>query len=245
MSPTPKPHLVLISGAWHTPAHYALLVSKLEARGYTVHTRQMPSIGNPDPPTDLSQDIDATDALVNDAIADGNDVVVLAHSWGGFVIGSALRGLSKTDRTAQGKKGGVVRCGYIAAFMVDEGFRWKEEELLPNYCVVEAPYVHVTSPAPFYQDLPEADQQHWFAETRSHALGSFTSPARSPSWKRIPSAYLVCVDDAAIPEKAQDGMLQGARDLGASIEVTRVNSGHSPFLSCPDVVVEWVEGLAG
>lgn len=37
-------------------------------------------------------------------------------------------------------------------------------------------------------------------------------------------------------------MVHGARDKGAEVEVTRVKSGHSPFLKCVDEVVEWIEG---
>ena len=37
------------------------------------------------------------------------------------MTGSALVGYSKSEREAAGKKGGVVRAGYMAAFMADEG----------------------------------------------------------------------------------------------------------------------------
>lgn len=118
----PKPHIVLVPGAWHLPACMAPVTSKLSDLGYTIHSRRMPAVGNPNPPKDLSEDIAAVDSMVNEAIgSDGNDVIVICHSWGGIVTGSALKGLSKTEREAQGKKGGVVRTGYVAAFIVGEG----------------------------------------------------------------------------------------------------------------------------
>ena len=116
-----KPQLVILPGAWHVPLHYAAITSKLEAQGYKVYIRQFPSVGNPKPPTDLSEDIAAAKSLVEEAIGDGNDVVVIPHSWAGIVAGSALDGMGKKEREAEGKKGGVVRAGYIAAFMVDKG----------------------------------------------------------------------------------------------------------------------------
>jgi pimeloyl-ACP methyl ester carboxylesterase len=117
-----KPHIVLVPGAWHAPFYMDTLVSKLQDLGYTIHARQMPSVGNPSPPTDLTQDIATLRSLVSDAIGSANnDVVVICHSWGGIVTGSGLVGLSKTERLAEGKSGGVVKTGYIAALIVPEG----------------------------------------------------------------------------------------------------------------------------
>lgn len=118
-----KPHLVFIPGAWHTPEAFSVIIPKLEAHGYTVHTLQLPAVGpSPDNvPTDLSQDINAVRSLVTKAIGAGNDVVVVPHSWGGIVAGSALAGLGKKEREAKGEKGGVVRTAYMCAFMAPEG----------------------------------------------------------------------------------------------------------------------------
>lgn len=118
---TTKPHVVAIPGAWHSHAAFAEVTKRLEAAGYTVHSRQMPSVGNSNPPEDLSQDIEATRELVLKAIGDGNDVIVVPHSWSGIVVGSALVGLGKKQREAKGEKGGVVRGAYICSFIVPEG----------------------------------------------------------------------------------------------------------------------------
>jgi pimeloyl-ACP methyl ester carboxylesterase len=116
-----KPQLVLVPGAWHAPIHMATLTAKLEALGYKVHARQMPGVGSSNPPKDLSEDIAALQSLVEEAIGTGNDVIVICHSWGGTVTGSGLVGLSKQERAAEGKPGGVVRTGYMSAFMIPEG----------------------------------------------------------------------------------------------------------------------------
>lgn len=117
-----KPAIVIIPGAWHDTSSFETIVASLEASGYKVYTRQMPAVGNPTPPQDLSQDIAAARALVEEAIGDhGNDVIVAPHSWGGVVISSALTGHSKSQREAQGKKGGVTRTAYMASFILPEG----------------------------------------------------------------------------------------------------------------------------
>jgi pimeloyl-ACP methyl ester carboxylesterase len=134
-----KPHIVLVPGAWHAPFYMEALISKLEGLGYTIHARQMPAVGNPSPPKDLSEDIAALRSMVEEAISpNGNDVVVICHSWGGFVTGNGLVGLSRKEREAEGKKGGVVSLGYMTAFMISEG-----ETLLGATGNIEASWVEV------------------------------------------------------------------------------------------------------
>jgi len=116
-----KPQIVLIPGAWHKPECFSIIIPKLEAHGYTVHTRQMPSVTESDPPTDLSRDVAAARDLVTKAIGGGNDVVVVPHSWAGLVAGSAFGGMGKKEREAKGEKGGIVRAAYMCAFMAPEG----------------------------------------------------------------------------------------------------------------------------
>jgi hypothetical protein len=207
-----KPQIVLVCGAWHAPGIYMTsLMSALSAQGYTIHTRQMPSIGNPTPPTDLSADIAALRTLVSDAISPtGNDVIVICHSWGGIVTGSALDGLSKHEREASGQKGGVVRAGYMTAFMLPAGGTLKDAPgtNLPAWVDVQPPQTYATSAEMFYNDLPPADQAMWFAKLQSHGLGSVSTLPTGESWKVIPSSYLLCELDQALPEAVQMGMVE-------------------------------------
>jgi hypothetical protein len=45
------------------------------------------------------------------------------HSFSGMTGGTALEGVDKASRTAQGLKGGVIRLIYWVAFLVPEGFQ--------------------------------------------------------------------------------------------------------------------------
>lgn len=66
------------------------------------------------------------------------------------------------------------------------------------------------------------------------------------SWQTIPTSYLLCEDDLAIPAAAQEGMIKGVEEAGGGeIEVTRIKSGHSPFLSKPDETAAWLQKVAG
>jgi hypothetical protein len=115
------------------------LISKLQSVGYTTHTSQLPSVGNPNSPQDLSEDIAVVRSLVERAIDQGNDVVVFPHSWAGIIVGSALIGLGKEERGAEGKKGGVVRTGYMASFILPQGVSLVDAVggELPPWCEVK------------------------------------------------------------------------------------------------------------
>ncbi|KAF2688409.1 alpha/beta-hydrolase [Lentithecium fluviatile CBS 122367] len=246
-----KPHLVLIPGAWHTPTSFSLIVPQLKSHGYTIHTCQLPSVdpSPTDPPTDLSKDVAAVRALVTQAIGAGNDVVVAPHSWAGIVNGSALTGLGKREREMRGEKGGVVRCAYLCAFMAPEGVSLLDAlgGVIPEWWYVDG--IHsITRPSAanvFYNDLSQEQQQEWYAKTKHHTFATKQAKATAASWKEIPTSYLLCEDDLAIPAFAQEAMTGMVRDMGGEIEVERIKSGHSPFLSRPGEVVGWLRRVAG
>lgn len=246
-----KPQLVLIPGAWHTPEAFSVLIPKLEAHGYTVHTTQLPSVDAPadNVPTEPNKDIEAVRSLVTKAIGAGNDVIVAPHSWGGIVAGSALSGLGKKEREAKGEKGGVMRTAYMCAFMAPQNFSLSDalQGQIPDWWYIDGPYARTRPHAAnvFYNDLPEAQQQKWYAGTRTQASATMTAKAAATSWMEIPTSYLLCENDLAIPPQAQEGMTEMAKGMGGEVEVTRVKSGHSPFLSVPDEVVAWLRRVAG
>lgn len=109
--------------------------------------------------------------------------------------------------------------------------------------LLQPPYVYATDPNIFYNDLPLDEQKHWFSLTERHALATFKDTTPAASWMEIPTSYLLCEDDLAIPAAAQEAMAAKAKELGGDIEVTRIKSGHSPFLSRVEETVEWVEGV--
>lgn len=117
-----KPQIVLIPGAWHSPIAFESIIQKLESHGYTVHSRQLPSVGSDaNPPEDLTRDIAAVRDLVTTAIGGDNDVLVVPHSWSGIVASSGLVGYGKKQREEKGEKGGITRLAFMCAFVVPEG----------------------------------------------------------------------------------------------------------------------------
>jgi hypothetical protein len=140
-----KPTIVFVPGAWHIPACFELVETRLRSAGYEYIGVRTASVRKEPPfPKDSSGDTEAIRAALNTAVGDGNDVVVVMHSYGGFPGSAACKGFSKEDRVKEGKKGGVVRLVYIASFAIAEGTNLSggngtekgEQGLLP-WCIVE------------------------------------------------------------------------------------------------------------
>jgi hypothetical protein len=64
------------------------------------------------------------------------------------------------------------------------------------------------------------------------SYASMSQPLTVTAWQTIPSTYVICEADNAIPVAAQEAM------AGRADEVFRLPTSHSPFLSQP-------AGLAG
>ncbi|KAF2710986.1 alpha/beta-hydrolase [Pleomassaria siparia CBS 279.74] len=243
----PKPHIVFLPGAWHSAEGYYAVMSKLEEAGYSVHSRPLPGVGMYNPPVDLVDDIAATQEIVNEAIGDGNDVIVIPHSWPGIVVGSALVGYGKKQREERGQKGGVVRGAYMCSFIVPEGVSLMDacQHRLPPWYTVDGLYSFVTDSTVFYHDLPASEREYWTSKLELHSFATQKAKSTGASWKDIPTSYLVCEDDRAIPAVFQDMMIDRVKEMGGDIEVKRIKASHSPFLSMPDAVVDWIREAVG
>lgn len=60
-------------------------------------------------------------SAVEELLDAGKDVLLVVHSYGSIPACDAIVGLSKTEREAHGRAGGVVALVYIAAFILPEG----------------------------------------------------------------------------------------------------------------------------
>ena len=68
------------------------------------------------------------------------------------------------------------------------------------------------------------------------SYASMRQPLTETAWETIPSTYVVCEDDNAIPVALQEQMAQRADD------VQRMSTSHSPFLSQPEALTRLIRG---
>lgn len=143
-----NPTIVFVPGAWHLPSCFELVEKRLKSAGYNYIGVRTPSVCN-EPPfsKDMSDDVQAVRTALDTAIGEENEVVVVMHSYGGFPGSAACKGMSKDDRSKEGKKGGVLRLVYIASFAVEEGTNLaggneadKSGRGFAEWCIVEVSY---------------------------------------------------------------------------------------------------------
>ncbi|KAI2617749.1 alpha/beta-hydrolase [Hypoxylon sp. NC1633] len=244
---TSKPAIILSHGAWHSPSHYTILKTKLEAQGYEVFIPKLPSSSGQGGAT-WRDDVEQIHATVEPHMDMGKEFVMACHSYGGIPGCIASKGYTVKERKEEGKKGGFRAILFIAAFALPRAGISLSEFLDGNY----APWVELEASNPenklcyanslakqcLYNDLPEDEVQKYFDALTPQSQDSFEARVDFvPSMLDIPKAYLICESDAAIPPVAQE--MLAAAIPGMRIE--RCSAGHSEFISQPDRVIEFLK----
>jgi pimeloyl-ACP methyl ester carboxylesterase len=214
--------IVLVHGAWHGSWCWQRVTSLLEKRGLAVRTVDLPSVGaGPGAGIDLSADAAAVEAVIAGV---AGPVVLCGHSYGGMVISRV-----SAER--------VTRLIYICAFMSLEG-----ESLVSIGGGRHAPWIQMldgglTLPDPaqtqsiFYGDCDASTVEWAKSQLRPQSGAPFDEPVPHPAWRHIPSTYVVCANDMALPPEVQRNVF-----APRATETLELQAGHSPFLSQPDAV---------
>ena len=118
-----KPTIVLVPGAWHTPVHFEAFIHRLRDAGYPTISKQLKSVGSADPKNQTV--VSDTNFIRQDVLLpeldQGKDIILIMHSYGGCPGAAAAKGLSKTERVAAGKEGGIIGLVFMCAFLAAEG----------------------------------------------------------------------------------------------------------------------------
>ncbi|UKZ85229.1 uncharacterized protein TrAFT101_001099 [Trichoderma asperellum] len=81
---TSRPHILIIPGAWYPASTMASFAKALEAAGFPTTVVPTRSVGTRD--VSVQDDEAQSKALLLPLLDKGKDVIVLGHSYGGFVI---------------------------------------------------------------------------------------------------------------------------------------------------------------
>lgn len=219
--------LVLVHGAWHGAAVWEQLIAELP--GVEIRTVDLTSTGD-DPALLGGLHDDATELARVLAGTDGPTVVV-AHSYGGTVATEAVTFES-----------GVTHVLNVCAALLDVG-----ESLLGTvggqppawWDVHERHILPLTPEVIFYNGVSPDLTARSVASLRPQSRACFEDAVTRTAWREVPSTYVVCDADAAIPPAAQELLAQRA---GA---VVHLDSGHSPMLSQPAELAAVVRPLLG
>lgn len=211
--------VVLVHGLWHEPRHFDLVAEDLRAEGVEVAVPELHR-------GSLEDDIAAVQAEVD---AMGPPPIVLGHSYGGSVI----TGLS-----------GVAHLVYLAAYAPDEGESpaslGSTEELGAAVTRAGKGFTALDpakAVAALYHDCPPDVVERAVSLLRPQSTACPKGSPSSQAWKDVPSTFVVCDLDHAIDPEVQ-------RSMAERCDAFRVwPTGHSPYLSRPELVVELLQEL--
>ncbi len=220
-----KRSILLVHGAWHGAWSWDPLLPYLDEAGLAPVVVDLPSAG-------AGGDLAADVAVVRRALAAcAGPTIVVGHSYGGVVITEACADEPRASHLV-----------YLCAFQLDVG-----ESLLGALNGTPPPWIAVdeaagvcTVPLPtpiFYADVAPALAAQLASRLRPQSLTSFATPLTQSAWKRIPSTYVACTEDVALPYPAQRAMSARART------VHTLRSSHSPFASRPAELARILAGI--
>jgi pimeloyl-ACP methyl ester carboxylesterase len=226
---------VLVHGAWHGAWCWELVGQRLDAASVPYVALDLAGRDR-----DAGLDDDAAVVRAAHDAVDG-DVVLVGHSYGGAVI------------TDAGDHSAVSHLIYLCAFALDDGetclsaaagdpaaasinhdgrpdmgagFRVGDDGL-----VTLDPGIATTC---FFNDCDPSVTTWALERLTAHPLRSLQQPPRSVAWRARPSTYVVGADDLAVHPDLQRIL---ARRCTTAVEWP---TGHSPFLSRPDLVADLI-----
>jgi pimeloyl-ACP methyl ester carboxylesterase len=170
---------------------------------------------------DLAADAAAVRAAV---AAAGGPVALVGHSYGGTVI---------TEAGA-----GAAHLVYVTSVLAEAGRSHAE-----SGSGRPAPWVR---PDPdgtlelvgddlrelFFADCDDATYEAALTRRARQDAAALLSPVTAPAWRTVPSTYVVCAEDRAVPAADQRAAAAGAG------RVLEVPAGHHPFLAHPELFAE-------
>jgi pimeloyl-ACP methyl ester carboxylesterase len=208
-------------------------VPLLGRQGVRVATIDLPSCGSdPSRLADLEGDAAAVGALL-DRI--GGPALVVAHSYGGAPV-----------TVVAADHGEVQKITYLCAFMLDVGESCDAivGGTPPEWCQFRDDATFIIDPNAaaevLYGDCDTRVQRRAITRLVPQLAVTSTQTLSSAAWHTVPSTYVVCTLDRALPPSTQRRLAERAGD---TIELP---TSHSPFFSRPewlaDVIIQ--NGLA-
>ncbi|THG28721.1 alpha/beta hydrolase [Naasia lichenicola] len=183
----------------------------------------------------LAEDAAALRRELDAVAARGGSAIVVGHSYGGTVIAEA------------GHHPAVARLVYISSYLPDIGqaqgaIMSGESDPVSvadngDGTIEIAGYDAASFGARFLQDVDGDRQREAFARVSGQAIAAFGTPTSAAGWQGVDSTYLVCTDDRSTSMELQ------RFHAGRTTRSVDLPTGHHPFLSRPDLVVDQIAEL--
>jgi pimeloyl-ACP methyl ester carboxylesterase len=232
---------VLVAGAWHGAWCWHRLEPLLRERGHRVLTTELEGTGA-DATDPRAVTLDRWAAQLVQLLEAEVQPVLVGHSRGGLVI----------SRVAELAPASISRLVYVAAYLLPAGGTIAEAARADGASLIAPNMIPVVPgvtcglreqilPEAFYGDCDEQTVAESCARLTPEPLRPLVTPLRitAERFGRVPRAYVECTRDRAVTLQAQRRMLS----VHPCDPVLTLESDHSPFLSHPRPLAQWLGGL--
>ena len=233
---TPVNTFVLVHGAWQGPYVWTTVKAQLESKGQKVIVVELPGHGaDTSAPATLTINAyrDKVIAAINNT---SGQVILVGHSMGGVVISAVAEQIPAR----------IKKLVYVGAFLPANGQSLLDlalqdsqsllgASLVPSSDQLTLDVVHQNIVSIFCQDASTEVQSLVVSKFRIEPAIPFTNKAMLTEnhFGAVAKCYINTLQDHAIGINLQHQMLTAAHIT----EVYPINSGHCPFLTKPDELV--------
>jgi len=233
-----KPTIVLVHGAWADGSSWSRVLAKLQQAGYAVDV----------PPDPLRGPTEDSAYLASYLSAISGPIVLVGHSYGGFVITNAATGNPQ-----------VKALVYVDAFIPAAGQTLLQ--LTTGSCLSGDPsnifnavpfvggvdlYIKAAATSSFSgfdqcfaNGVPRREAAALAATQRPIELSALSEPSGPPAWASIPSWSVIGTRDHVIPPAQQEVMSRQAH-----ARVTMVPAGHLSLITQAGAITKVIDKAA-
>src|SRR5919108_458350 len=214
--------IILVHGGWADGSSWGKVITILKNAGHRVIAVQLPLHNSADDIATVKRAIELA----------GGPVLLVGHSYGGFVITNAAYNNPNVT--------GLV---YVAAFASDEGESLgtfvTPAMLPPGILIADSAGLTYLNPdmfrAAFAQDVNTAEADILAIAQKPFNQSIFTEPSGPPAWKQLKTWYQVSDSDHMIPPDTQRMFAQRMNATTISIDTS-----HASYVAHPDEIAQLI-----
>jgi pimeloyl-ACP methyl ester carboxylesterase len=219
--------IILVHGGWADGSSWGKVIPILKNAGHRVIAVQLPLHNSADDIATVKRAIELA----------GGPVLLVGHSYGGFVITNA--GSNNPNVT------GLV---YVAAFAPDEGQSLgtfvTPAMLPPGILIADSAGLTYINPDMFHdafaQDVNTTEADIMAIAQKPFNQSIFGEPSGPPAWKQLKTWYQISDSDHMIPPDTQRMFAQRMNATTISIDTS-----HASYVAHPDEIAQLILDAAG
>ena len=233
---------LLVHGACAGGWCWEKVVPLLEAAGHKVCAPDLPGLGKDQTPPANVTLADNVEKLARLLDKMEEQVILVGHSLGGVTI----------SQLAEARRRKIKALVYLCALLPTSGKSGKDMTALESDTMFRLSrqvspdgktytFARDKLPSLFYADVSPEDRYKAMERLRPQPIAISTTPLTltEERFGSVPRWYIECLHDNAIRIALQRTMVKAT-----PCKVLRLESGHSPFFSNPEELVEHLEAIA-